>query len=82
LIGISANPLLSQSNLKYPKIPQLNVLSARQAISDQIECFLDYLEHLMLDEAGVVTDLYNNVPFCQVSHQDSFQMSGFLWHSR
>jgi hypothetical protein len=37
---------------------------------------------LVLDEAGVVTDLYNNVPFCQVSHQDSFQMSGFLWHSR
>jgi hypothetical protein len=36
----------------------------------------------MLNETGVVTDLYNNVPLCQVSHCESFHRFEFLWHFR
>jgi hypothetical protein len=35
-----------------------------------------------LNQTGFVTDLYNNVPLCQVSHCESFPRFEFLWHFR
>ena len=77
LIGVAAYSFFGQSNFKYPEIPQFDIFAARQSICDQIECLLDYFKHLMLNQTGFVTDLYNNVPLCQVSHGESFPGSSF-----
>jgi hypothetical protein len=82
LVRIAANAFFGESNFEYPEIPQLDIFAARQRIGNQIERSLDYVKHLMLNQAGVITDLYNDVPFCQVSHCESFHRSEFLWHFR
>jgi hypothetical protein len=43
---------------------------------------LDDFKHLMLNQTGVVTDLYNDVPFRQVSHCEFFPRFEFLWRFR
>jgi hypothetical protein len=82
LIRIPPNSLFRESNFEYSKIPKFDSLAARKAICDQVERSLNYFKHLMLNQARIVADLYDNIPLRQVSHRESFHRFEIKWHFR
>jgi hypothetical protein len=63
LIWISANARFCQPWLKNAEIPQFNWNVVGQTVGNFIKRPLDYIEDLMLNHAGLVTDGDNDVAF-------------------
>ena len=63
LVRISTNARLSQPRLKHPKIAQFNRDVPGQTVGDLIESPLNYVKHLMLNFAGLITDRDYDVAF-------------------
>jgi hypothetical protein len=63
LIRISTDARLCQPRLENAKVAQLDGDVVGQTVGDLIKRPLDYIEDLVLDHAGLVTDGDNDVAF-------------------
>jgi hypothetical protein len=82
LIGVPSDSFFRQTNFENPEIPKFNRLATGKTVGNQVKRSLDDVKDFMLNQTGIVTDLYNNVPFRQVSHRESFHRFEIVWHFR
>ena len=56
LVGIAPDTRLGKPHFEDAKIPQLHILSFREGFSDVIECFLNYIENVLLNKPRLLAD--------------------------
>lgn len=68
-VRIPAHTGFREPNFENSEVSELHVLSLGQGVRDVVECFLDNIKDLLLDNPGLLTDADNQISFREVCHK-------------